>query len=97
MKDFWLSCGTICSIGMRAAACVVTDEFLKVYLARPELPPPAEACSGRAHICMLRLIVEPRRAVSSVRHRWPLPIRTRAKTGRLIDRVPGPPARHPDT
>jgi hypothetical protein len=44
MKDFWLSCGHhLLDIG-EGGGLVVTDEFLKVYLARPELTPPPEAC-----------------------------------------------------
>lgn len=44
MKDFWLSCGHhLLDIG-KGGGLVVTDEFLKVYLARPELAPPPEAC-----------------------------------------------------
>jgi hypothetical protein len=43
MKDFWLSCGHHLLDRDEGGGLVVTDEFLKVYLARPELIPPAEA------------------------------------------------------
>jgi hypothetical protein len=43
MKDFWLSCGHhLLDIG-EGGGLVVTDDFLKVYFARPELAPPADA------------------------------------------------------
>jgi hypothetical protein len=44
MKDFWLSCGHHLLDRDGGGGLVVTDEFLKVYLARPELAPPPEAC-----------------------------------------------------
>ena len=44
MKDFWLSCGHHLLDRDTGGGLAVTDEFLKVYLARPELTPPPEAC-----------------------------------------------------
>ena len=44
MKDFWLSCGHHLLDRNSGGGLVVTDDFLKVYLARPELAPPPEAC-----------------------------------------------------
>jgi hypothetical protein len=45
MKDFWLSCGHhLLDRDGRGRLCL-TDEFMKAYLARPELLPPPEACS----------------------------------------------------
>jgi hypothetical protein len=44
MKDFWLSCGHHLLDRDTGVGLAVTDEFLKVYLARPELTPPPEAC-----------------------------------------------------
>ena len=44
MKDFWLSCGHHLLDRDDGGGLVVTDEFLKAYLARPELGPPPEAC-----------------------------------------------------
>src|SRR5262245_48161251 len=44
MKDFWLSCGHHLLDRDERAQLRVTDEFMKAYLARPELAPPPEAC-----------------------------------------------------
>src|SRR3954467_2948664 len=44
MKDFWLSCGHHLLDRDAGGGLVVTNDFLKVYLARPELTPPEEAC-----------------------------------------------------
>ena len=47
-KDFWLSCGHHLLDRDAGGGLVATDEFLKVYLARPELAPPPEACAPSA-------------------------------------------------
>jgi hypothetical protein len=62
-RDFWLSCGHHLLDRDAEGRLLVTDEFLKAYLARPELTPPPEAClSERAlHAALLG---EPRRSVS---------------------------------
>jgi len=39
-RDFWLSCGHHLLDRDVAGKLLVTDEFLKAYLARPELVPP---------------------------------------------------------
>jgi len=44
MRDFWLSCGHHLLDRDAGGGLVTTDEFLKAYLARPELAPPPEAC-----------------------------------------------------
>ena len=44
MKDFWLSCGHHLLDRDERGRLRVTDEFMKVYLARPELAPPPDAC-----------------------------------------------------
>jgi hypothetical protein len=44
MRDFWLSSGHHLLDRDARGRLRVTDEFMKVYLARPELAPPAEAC-----------------------------------------------------
>ena len=44
MKDFWLSCGHHLLDRDERGQLRVTDEFMKVYLARPELAPPPDAC-----------------------------------------------------
>lgn len=64
MKDFWLSCGHHLLDRAAGGGLAVTDEFLKVYLARPELVPPEEACIAERtiHAALLR---EPRRPISA--------------------------------
>jgi hypothetical protein len=42
--DFWRACGHHLLDRDAMGKLLVTDEFLKVYLARPELVPPPEAC-----------------------------------------------------
>jgi hypothetical protein len=64
MKDFWLSCGHhLLDIG-EGGGLVVTDDFLKVYFARPELAPPADACVVEKTL-YAALIAEPRRPVEA--------------------------------
>jgi hypothetical protein len=46
------------------AGLAVTDEFLKAYLARPELAPPPEACIAERTL-HAALLAEPRRPVSA--------------------------------
>ncbi|MGH6785154.1 MAG: DUF6352 family protein, partial [Sphingomicrobium sp.] len=63
MRDFWLSCGHHLLDREQGGGLVVSDEFLKVYLARPELAPPADACETER--CLHRaLLADPRRAVA---------------------------------
>ena len=45
MNDFWISCGHQLLDRDQGRGLLLTDEFLKVYLARPELIPPPEACA----------------------------------------------------
>ena len=79
-KDFWLSCGHHLLDRDAGGGLVVTDEFLKVYLARPELAPPPEACAAERAL-HAGLLAEPRRPVAATRSlRSPTP--TRARTGR---------------
>jgi hypothetical protein len=54
-RDFWLSCGHHLLDRDASGKLLVTDEFLKVYLARPELVPPPEACAAerKLHDAML--------------------------------------------
>jgi hypothetical protein len=49
-RDFWLSCGHHLLDRDATGQLLVTDEFLKVYLARPELVPPAEACPAERNL-----------------------------------------------
>lgn len=63
MTDFWLSCGHhLLDRDAAGGGLVVTDEFLKAYLARPELAPPADACVVERTL-HAALLGEPRRPV----------------------------------
>jgi Family of unknown function (DUF6352) len=64
MKDFWLSCGHHLLDRDVGGGLKVTDDFLKAYLARPELAPPPEACVVERTL-HAALLAEPRRAVSA--------------------------------
>lgn len=62
-RDFWLSCGHHLLDRGEDGGLVVTDEFLKAYLARPEMTPPPDACTTER--TMHRdLLVDPRRPVA---------------------------------
>lgn len=60
--DFWLACGHHLVDRDAGGGLSVTDEFLKAYLARPELAPPADACPAERAL-HAALLAEPRRAV----------------------------------
>ena len=45
MADFWLSCGHHLLDRDDGGGLLVTDDFLKAYLARPELAPPSSRSS----------------------------------------------------
>jgi hypothetical protein len=60
--DFWLSSGHHLLDHDAAGRLVLTDEFLKVYLARPEVVPPPEACIVERAVYQ-RLTREPRTPV----------------------------------
>jgi hypothetical protein len=62
-RDFWLSCGHHLLDRDADGRLVVTDEFLKIYLARPELAPPPEACAAERAL-HLSLLADPRQPVS---------------------------------
>jgi hypothetical protein len=64
MKDFWLSCGHHLTERDARGGLIVTDEFLKAYLARPELSPPAEACAAERRL-HAALLADPRRPVAA--------------------------------
>jgi len=64
MKDFWLSCGHHLLDRDAGGGLVVTDEFLKAYLARPELTPPPEACVVEKTL-HAALLADPRRPVEA--------------------------------
>ncbi len=64
MKDFWLSCGHHLLDRDAGGGLAVTDDFLKVYLARPELIPPPEACAAERAL-HAALLADPRRPVAA--------------------------------
>src|SRR5262245_48791284 len=64
MNDFWLSCGHHLLDRDTGGGLVVTDEFLKAYLARPELAPPPEACVVERTL-HATLLADPRRPVAA--------------------------------
>ena len=61
-KDFWLSCGHHLLDRDAGGGLIATDEFLKLYLARPELSPPPDACAAERAL-HASLLAEPRRPV----------------------------------
>lgn len=63
MKDFWLSCGHHLLDRDEGGGLVVTDEFLKAYLARPELIPPPDACAVERTL-HAALLADPRMPVA---------------------------------
>ena len=64
MTDFWLSCGHHLLDRDAGGGLVVTDDFLKVYLARPELIPPPEACAVERTL-HASLLADPRMPVAA--------------------------------
>jgi hypothetical protein len=64
MHDFWLSCGHHLLDRDDGGGLVVTDEFLKAYLARPELTPPTDACVVERTL-HAALLADPRRQVGA--------------------------------
>ena len=61
-RDFWLSCGHHLLDRGGDGGLIVTDEFLKAYLARPEITPPEDACAAERALHGL-LLGNPRTAV----------------------------------
>jgi Family of unknown function (DUF6352) len=61
-RDFWLSCGHHLLDRDAAGKLLVTDEFLKAYLARPELVPPPGACLAEQRLHKA-LLLDPRQSV----------------------------------
>jgi hypothetical protein len=64
MRDFWLSCGHHLLDRDAGGGLKVTDDFLKAYLARPELIPPPEACVVERTL-HAALMADPRRPMSA--------------------------------
>lgn len=64
MNDFWLSCGYHLLDRSADGDLSLTDEFLKAYLARPELAPPPNACPAERALHGT-LLGNPRRPVGT--------------------------------
>ena len=64
MSDFWISSGHHLLDRGREGGLHVTDEFLKLYLARPELLPPPDACAVEKTL-HASLLGDPRLPVSA--------------------------------
>ena len=64
MNDFWISCGHHLLDRDEGGGLTVTDDFIKVYLARAELVPPAEACAVERTLHGA-LLAEPRMKVAA--------------------------------
>ena len=63
VRDFWLSCGHHLLDRDAGGGLLVTDDFLKAYLARPELSPPTDACMAERSL-HARMLADPRQVVS---------------------------------
>jgi len=63
-RDFWLSSGHHLLDRDGDGKLTLTDEFLRAYLARPELVPPPDAC-GAEQTLYRALLDDPRRPVST--------------------------------
>jgi hypothetical protein len=63
MTDFWLSSGHHLLDRGEGGGLDLTDDFLKVYLARPELAPPPDACDAERSL-HASLLADPRRSVT---------------------------------
>lgn len=62
MTDFWLSSGHMLLDLDESGGLLVTDAFVKAYLARPELMPPEDACPAEQAL-HARLLAAPRAPV----------------------------------
>src|SRR5476649_1748299 len=62
MNDFWISCGHHLLDRDEGGGLLLTDDFLKVYMARPELIPPPEACAVERTL-YAALLADPRMKV----------------------------------
>lgn len=65
MKDFWVASGHHLLDRDEAGRLLVTDAFLKAYLARPELVPPETACQAERRLHHELLTHHPRRPVTA--------------------------------
>ncbi|HEY2534159.1 MAG TPA: DUF6352 family protein [Xanthobacteraceae bacterium] len=64
MHDFWFSCGHHLLDRDANGRLAVTDDFLKAYLARPELTPPTDACAAERAL-QRTLLRDPRHGVTA--------------------------------
>jgi len=64
MTDFWISSGHHLLDRGEGGGLRITNEFLKLYLARPEVLPPAQACAVERTL-HAALLVDPRIPVSA--------------------------------
>ena len=64
MTDFWLSCGHHLLDREEGGGLGISDQFLKAYLARPELVPPPDACAAERELHEA-LFADPRRPVDT--------------------------------
>lgn len=64
MRDFWLSCGHHLLDRAAGGGLLVSDDFLKAYLARPELTPPPAACAAERAL-HAALLADPCRPVDA--------------------------------
>jgi hypothetical protein len=65
-RDFWLTCGHHLLDRGEDGGLIVSDEFLKAYLARPEMTPPPDACPAERALHQ-ELLSDPRRPVGPQR------------------------------
>jgi len=78
MADFWLSCGHHLLDRDDGGGLLVTDEFLKAYLARPELAPAANCMCPPSCTLHAAMLGNPHRPVAAPRsRRSPMPTRAR--------------------
>src|ERR1043166_8300699 len=64
MNDFWISSGHHLLDRGREGGLHVTDEFMKLYLARPEILPPPDACAVEMTL-HASLLADPRLPISA--------------------------------
>ena len=64
MKDFWISCGHHLLDRDEGGGLLLTDDFLKAYMARPEMIPPPDACAVEKTL-HAALLNDPRMDVSA--------------------------------
>src|SRR5258707_4622364 len=65
MRDFWLTCGHHLIDGDAGVGLLVTDKFLRVYLARPELLPRSDACGAEQKLYAALRAAPPRPGITS--------------------------------